>query len=305
MFSFLRVIRFPNLIIIALSQFLVRYCLIIPAFQTQYNYTNYFPSHLSKLQFSLLVLSTVLIAAAGNIINDVFDIYTDDINKPGKNLIGKLISADAAKNLFYVLCSIGIIIGFYLAFKIGKPVMGFIQAFAAGSLWMYSTYYKKKVLAGNILVALLSALVLLLVGFFEPEFYPNIIYLLIYSGFAFAISLIREIIKDMEDLEGDERTQRKTLPVLAGIGRSKIVVLVLLFATVAALAFVLYTFFYHSTVISFWNLVALVEIPFFALTYLVISAREKRDFHFASTFAKLIMIVGVFSLFPFYYFFLR
>ena len=305
MFAYLRLIRFPNLVIIALSQLLVRYCLIIPAYQTQYNYTNYFPSHLSKINFVLLVLSTVLIAAAGNIINDVFDIHTDNINKPGKNLIGKIISAEAAKKVFYFFCFTGIVIGYYLAFKINKPVMGCIHVFAAGSLWMYSTYYKKKVLAGNLMVALLSALVLLLVGLFEPEFYPNIIYLLIYAGFAFAVSLIREIIKDMEDVEGDERTQRKTLPVMAGINRSKIVVMVLVLATMAALAYFLYSYFYRNSIISFWNLVAMVEIPFFALSYLIISAGEKRDFHFASTFAKLIMVAGVFSLLPFYYFFLR
>ena len=305
MISLLRLIRFPNLVIIAISQALVRYCLIIPAYQTAYNNIEIFPAHLSKPDFILLVLSALLIAAAGNIINDVFDVRTDEINNPGKNSIGKFISAEAARRLCYVSWSVGIVIGFYLAFKIEKPVMGFIHVFAAGSLWMYSTYYKKRLLIGNIIIALLSALVLLMVGLFEPEFYPNITYLLIYSGFAFSVTLIREIIKDMEDVDGDERTQCKTLPVIAGIKKSKAVVLILIALTAILIGYILTSYFYGNRVISIWNLFAIFEIPFFGLAYLVITAADKKDLHFASTFTKIIMVLGVFSLFPFYYFFLR
>ena len=305
MISFLRLVRFQNLVIITVSQFLVRYCLIMPAYQTQYNYTELFPNHLSKIEFVLLLLSTLLIAAAGNIINDVFDVRTDEINKPGKNLVGKFISAKKATTLFFVFCTIGILIGFFLAFKINKPVMGFIHVFAAGSLWMYSSYYKKRLLIGNVIVALLSALSLLIVGLFEPEFYPNITYLLIYSGFAFAVSVIREIIKDMEDADGDERSQCKTLPVIAGIKRSKVVLIGIVVLTAAFLAYTLYSYFYDNKQINFWNLIAIFEIPFLALSYLVISAKEKQDFRFASRFAKLMIVFGVFTLLPFYYFFLR
>ncbi len=305
MFSFLRLIRFPNLALIAISQVLVRYCLIIPAYKTAFNYTGIHPTHLTKIDFILLALSTLLIATAGNIINDVFDVRADEINKPGKNSIGKLISAETGKKLYYIFCFIGIVTGLYLAFKIEKPVMGFINVFAAGSLWMYSSYYKKRLLIGNVIIGLLSALALLTVGLFEPEFYANITYLLIYSGFAFALTLIREIIKDMEDLDGDERTQCKTLPVMVGIKKSKTVVLFLIALTAIIIGYILITYFYENKVISFWNLVAMFEIPFLALAYLVISASEKKDFHFASTFTKIIMMLGVFSLFPFYYFFLR
>jgi 4-hydroxybenzoate polyprenyltransferase len=287
------------------SQALVRYCLIIPAYQTAYNNTEIFPAHLTKIDFLLLAFSTLLIAAAGNIINDVFDVRSDEINKPGKNIIGKKVSAENGKRLFFSFSAAGILIGFYLAFKIEKPVMGFINVFAAGSLWMYSSYYKKRMLIGNIIISLLSALALLIVGLYEPEFYPNITYLLIYSGFAFSVTIIREIIKDMEDIDGDERTQCKTLPVVAGIRWSKAVTLFLITLTSVALIYIFVVFFYTNRVISFWNLIAMFIIPFTALAYLVITADEKKDFHFASTFTKIIMVLGVFSLFPFYYFFLR
>src|SRR6185436_13778234 len=115
MIAFLRLIRFQNLLIIAISQFLVRYCLIIPAYLTAYHNTGVFPDYLSKKEFCLLMLATLLVAAAGNIINDVFDVRADEVNKPGKNVIGKLISPAAGRNLFYSLSGIGIVIGFFLA----------------------------------------------------------------------------------------------------------------------------------------------------------------------------------------------
>ncbi len=305
MLFFLKIIRFPNLIIIALSQVLVRYCLIMPAYQAEYNNTEVFPVHLSKIEFLLLIISTLLIAAGGYIINDVFDVRIDEINKPEKNRIGKEISERRATNLFYIFSAIGVMIGFYLAFKINKPVMAFVNVFVAGSLWMYSSYYKKRLLIGNVIIAVLSALSLLVVGLFEPEFYPNIIYLFIYAAFAFALTLIREIIKDIEDIDGDELSQCKTIPILAGSKWTKVVLMVLTVLTAAGMGWILYSYFYDNKVISFWNLIAIVEIPFVALGYLILTASEKKDYHFASTFTKIMMVLGVLSLFPFYYFFLR
>ncbi|MCX6292029.1 MAG: geranylgeranylglycerol-phosphate geranylgeranyltransferase [Bacteroidetes bacterium] len=305
MFAYTRLVRLPNLLIIAVSQALVRYCLVIPAFQTEYNNTGIFPSHLGKIEFVLLVLSTVLIAAAGNIINDVFDVHMDEINKPGKNVIGKMISVGAAKMLFYIFSAAGVIIGFYLSLKIDKPVMGCIPLFAAGSLWMYASYYKKRFLIGNFIVALLSSLSLLLVGLYEPAFYPNLEYLLVYVVFALALSLIREIIKDMEDVDGDERAQCKSLPIIAGIKTTKYILVFLIIVTATLMAYILSKYFYGNKVINFWNLLAIFEIPLVALSYLVVSAEEKKDYHFASTFVKIIMVLGIFSLLPFYYYFLR
>lgn len=102
---FLKLIRLPNLLMMVLTQFLVRYCIIIPAFQTEYNITGEFPDHLSKFDFSLLVLSTILIAAAGYIINDIFDITADEINKPESVVIGKKITEKSALSLPAPQCS--------------------------------------------------------------------------------------------------------------------------------------------------------------------------------------------------------
>lgn len=305
MISFLKLIRFPNLIIIAVTQALVRYCLIMPAFIFEFNHTGAFPTYLSKTGFCLLVLSTLLIAAAGYIINDVYDVNIDEVNKPGKNLIGKRFSDAFAKKLFYIFSSIGIVIGIYLALVIQKPVMAFIQVFAAGSLYMYASQFKRRLLIGNLIVAFLSSLSLLIVGLFEPSIYPNIQYILYYALFAFLVSLTREIIKDIEDLDGDELAQCKSIPVLFGVKWSKAILVTLIAVTMAALSYILWRLFYTNTVISFTTLLGMFLVPFLALTYLVITAREQKDYYYASLFTKGIMIYGLLSMIPFWHYFLK
>ncbi|TAH43695.1 MAG: prenyltransferase [Bacteroidetes bacterium] len=303
--SLLKLIRFSNLCIIALTQVLIRYCIILPAFETESIITGEYPVHLSNLNFALLVFSTLLLAAGGYIINDLFDLETDAINKPNKNIIGKIISVNTARTLFYTLSISGILIGFYLAWKIDTLIMGSIHVFSMASLWMYSSYYKRRFLSGNILIAFLSALSLLIVGLFEPEFYRNFIYLLFYAGFAFMISLIREIIKDMEDLEGDMKTDCKTIPVRLGLSNTKKVVYVLILVTVVLLVAVIYNFFFENKVFNFWMMITMFIIPFVALVSLIRSAEQKKDYYYAGVFTKVIMVGGVLSMLPFYYYFLR
>jgi 4-hydroxybenzoate polyprenyltransferase len=303
--KYLRLIRLPNLVLLALSQFLVRYCIIMPAYKVASNATGQYPAHLNGIEFLLLVFSTVIIAAAGYVINDVFDTSIDEINRPGKNIIGKNISAESGKKIFFIFSAIGVVTGFALAFKIDKPVMGFVHLFSAFSLWIYSAYYKRRLLTGNLIVALLASLSLLIVGLFEPEFYQNIIYLLWYAGFAFTITFLRELIKDIEDVEGDEMAQCKTLPVRFGIRVAKISALIMVIINMALISWILYVYFYDNTVISFWNLLAIFQIPFAALFYLLASAGEKKDYHYASVFTKFIMLYGLLSMSGFWYYFLR
>lgn len=305
MIAFFRLIRFQNLLLIILTQYLLRYFLILPAFTAEYFITGIFPEHLNNFNFAILVFATVMLAAGGYIINDYYDSIIDEINKPEKIIIGKIISEKQAILGYQIVTSIGILLGFYLSYIIEKPVMGFINLFVAASLWMYSTQLKKKLLVGNLVIAFLSALSLLVVGLFEPEFYRNFFYLALYSGFAFLVSLIREIIKDMEDITGDERGQVKSLPVRFGLQKTKAVVIVLTLLTASLLGFTLFKIFYTNTVLSFWNLLILFELPFIALLYLTANASQKKDYHFISQLAKGIMLLGILSLIPFYYYFIR
>ena len=305
MIAFLRIIRLPNLFIIILTQYLLRYCLIMPAFKAEYFVSGVFPFYLSDFNFALLVFSTVLLAAGGYIINDYYDTVIDEINKPENILIGKKLSERQAMLTYRVLTILGVLIGFYLSYVIQKPVMSFVNVFVAASLWMYSSQLKKKLLVGNILIAFLSAMTLVVVGLFEPAFYINFMYIGIYAGFAFMVSLVREIIKDMEDVEGDERGQVKSLPVRFGIRKTKVVAFNLTLLTATLLGYTLYKFFYTNTVFSFWNIFSIFELPFICLLYLVATASEKKDFHYASLFTKGIMLMGILSLIPFYYFFIK
>ena len=305
MLEIFRLIRIPNLLMIALTQVLIHNCLIIPAFRAEYFVSGNFPNHLSDLNLILLIISTLLISAAGYIINDFFDIHIDEVNKPGRNTVGKSISARWAKNMYFLLSLLGVVLGFYVALQIRKPVMGLIPLFAAGSLWMYSSFYKRRLFSGNIIVACLCALSLLIVGLYEPEFYPNISYLLWFVIPAFFFTLIRELIKDIEDIEGDELSQCKTAPIVLGISVTKRIILGLLILVSAYLVYVLYTNFYKNQVISFWYMVGLLLIPIFGLAYLVVTARQKKDFHYASVFSKILMTGGILTIYLFWFYFLR
>ncbi|HNQ61509.1 MAG TPA: geranylgeranylglycerol-phosphate geranylgeranyltransferase [Bacteroidia bacterium] len=304
-FNFFRLIRLPNLCIIALSQILIRYFIILPAFETESIITGEFPAHLSLLDFILLITSTLVIAAAGYIINDVYDIETDQINKPGKNKIGSLLKIKTARRISIILSLTGIVMGFYLAWKIDRWIMGGIHVFSAFSLWMYASQFKKKLLSGNILISILTALSILIVGLFEPEFYRNFIYLALYAAFAFSITLVREIIKDMEDLEGDRQTGCDSIPIRFGLKNSKLIVYGLIIMNMSLLVYVLHYFFASNKVIDFWLLVLMFIIPFVALGTLIKMADVKKDYFYAGIFTKVIMIAGILTMIPLYYYFLR
>ena len=137
------------------------------------------------------------------------------------------------------------------------------------------------------------------------SFYPNILYLLIYGAFAFLLSFAREVIKDVEDIDGDERMQCKTFPIRYGINASKALISIVLAVTAAALGVLLYYLFHESTVVSWWNLLLMFDVPLAGLIYLVISAGERGDFHFASIYLKAYFLMGILSMFPFWYYFLR
>lgn len=198
---FLQLIRWKNLLIVAMTQILVRYSLI---FDT--------PQHGVK-HFTLLVVTTLLIAAGGYIINDYFDVKIDRINKPHKVWIGKTISRRSALLVHQLFSAAGIL----LAFLIGwKAVL--INVLSVWLLWFYASGFKKKPFIGNFVVALLTALVIAEIALvYDPS--NRLIYM--YAVFAFFINLIREIIKDMEDMKGDEAHGAKTIPILYGIHKPK------------------------------------------------------------------------------------
>ncbi|MFM2134758.1 MAG: hypothetical protein RL021_158 [Bacteroidota bacterium] len=305
MLTYLRLIRVPNLVLLALTFYLVRHCIVLPAFQVEYNNTGNYPVHLSDFRFMLLTAATLLVAAAGYIINEVFDVTADAVNRPGTNPFESRLSKGSGRTAFYILGTAGAVMGFVAGADVPAPAIRLIHAFSVLSLWMYSSYYKRRLLSGNLLIALLSGLAVILTGLYETAFYPNMQVLLPFSVFAFMVSLVREIIKDMEDLDGDERMQCKTLPIRFGIRTSKALVLSLLASTVALQTWLLHTWFADSTVVTWWNVLLLFALPLAGLGYLIATGESSKDYHFASLYTKGYMLLGILSILPFWYYFLR
>jgi 4-hydroxybenzoate polyprenyltransferase len=164
--AFIKLIRLPNLIIIVLTQYAIRYGIIYAILNSVSDDVEV-SLLMSNLDFFLLCLSTVMIAAAGYIINDYFDVRVDRVNRPDKIIVGKHLKRRIAMGSHVIINSIAIIIAGYLAYKIGDWKLIFIQLLAAGALWYYSIIFKKQVLIGNIIVALLAALVPFVAGLYE------------------------------------------------------------------------------------------------------------------------------------------
>lgn len=314
--SILRLIRFPNLVIIAATQYAMRYLVMAPLLPAE-SFTLQF----GDFQFTLLVLSTIFIAAAGYIINDYFDTRADLINKPARVVVGVQIGRRVAMILHAMLNIIGIGLGVYLAFYIDLPALSIVFVLATGLLWFYSTNYKRQFLVGNLSVALLTGLVPLMVVLFEIpllnraygqvmlESSASFNYIIAWVGgfsfFAFITTLIREIVKDTEDFEGDMAYGMKTVPIILGTLWTKVLVVALVAFTIFTLVFLLVKFILFSVdpadYISLAYFALLLVIPMLALIVQVIRAKNKQDFRRASGLIKLVMLTGIlYSVMVFY-----
>ena len=310
MLSYLNIIRPVNLVIILLTQSLLRFCVMDTYFGLSLA-TSAFPI----VDFILLVLSTILIAAGGYVINDYFDQQIDQTNKPEKVIAGTTISAINLKRYYIVLTVPGNIIGFYLAIKINYLLLGFIFPVVSIMLWYYSSYYQKKILSGNIMIATLSALVILVLWLFEffalkndPIRFVNVfsqlnhlhVIVLGYAIFAFFVSLIREIAKDAEDLDGDKEGGFKTLPIVYGKKTSKSIIIGFHVFTMLLLGYFQYLLYAHGLMMVFWYVTIAVQTLFLFVLYFVFTAETKKEYHFLSSAYKIIMLAGILSMQLFY-----
>jgi len=302
-----KLIRWSNLLIIALLMFIIRH------FIFQAGLPGLFSLQLDVFNFSLLVLSVVLIAAGGNIINDIYDQETDEINKPHKKIIGTHIS-ETMGWVLYLLCTVfGIGIGYYLAHYFLKDNSFLLfHLISPALLWVYASNLKKTALIGNIVVALLAAFVPLAVLTFEYGAmlltYWDVIQMNVLGNpfqymfdwtfylalFAFITTLIRELIKDIEDVEGDEQTQMKTLAVK--IGREKTtnaaVILSALTAVLLLVSALKFSLFEHNRIaILVYQIIVLIGLIVLSITKLR-KAENKQQFHSISTLWKIIMLLG-------------
>ncbi len=274
--SFLRLIRAGNLLIIVLTQYLVRIFLVGPK--------EDWLRHLTDFRFFLLSLSTVLIAAAGYIINDYYDIKIDTINKPRRVVIGRIMRRRHAMVTHSAFNALGIGLGLLVGLKVAA-----VNLVAAFVLWLYSNQLKRLPFIGNFTVALLTAASLLVIILYAPR---NGFLVVSFAVFAFFISLIREIIKDMEDLRGDATFGCQTLPIVWGIRRTKS----LLYILIGSFLVILFTlsFYLQEWIVFYFSL--FVFLPTAWLTWRLVRADTRKEFGYLSTWCKIIMLSGVLSM---------
>lgn len=234
-------IRWQNLLFIAITQLLFHYCILA----TNISHLALQPQIRQKYLW-LIITASVCIAAGGNIINDYFDINIDRINKPHKIVVDKFISRRWVIFWHLLLSVAGIVCSMYVGMKLNLFWLGLANTICVLLLFVYSASLKKKFLSGNIVIAALTAwtiLVLLLPEYMflthitsAVDVYDKIFRLgVLYAAFSFIISLIREVVKDMEDVEGDRRNGCKTMPIVWGYNASKVFTAVWLVVLIAIL----------------------------------------------------------------------
>lgn len=295
--KFLKLIRYQNLLLLALMQLVFRF---------GYLELIKIPLSLFYWQYSLLVFATVLIAAGGYVINDIFDQETDEVNKPEKAIIGKHISESKAYTIYASLTITGVACGFVLANSVLHPNFAVLFVLIATLLYFYASSLKQIAVVGNIVVAALLAFSVIIIGIFDIV--PNTFdinraqmglafsILFDYAKFAFIINLVREIIKDIEDINGDNSQGIRTLPIIIGTKKTVIIAFILLLIpTLYLFNYINDNLFANDLYYSIFYLLALVIAPMIFCLIKIGNAKEKSDFHFISQLLKWIIFFGILS----------
>ncbi|GJM60205.1 geranylgeranylglycerol-phosphate geranylgeranyltransferase [Persicobacter diffluens] len=271
-----KLIRFNNLLILAFTQILVAIALvgISPASVDLQQWLPLF----------FIVLSTVFIAAGGYVINDYYDVKIDYINRPERVTIGSDISRRKAMFFHFIITGLGILIALILSWK-----TGLIAAFSAFCLWYYSNQLKRMPLIGNLTIAMLTALSLMQVSIYFGQSY---LITGIYAVFAFALTVIRELIKDMEDVEGDKMHGCKTVPILWGMRNTKRLLMV--FITLFILLMMGWMVSTNNVHLNIYFMG--LSLPLILVVIYLLRADTKKHFKNLSLFCKLLMMGGVLSM---------
>lgn len=293
--AFLKLVRWPNLVFIALSQILFYFCIYFPLYQVHQEYMLFW-----------LIIASVFIAAAGYIINDYFDLNIDLVNKPERNVLNTVINRRWAI-LLHILLSFAGIVATALAVSFAKWYLIIANIVCVILLWFYSTSFKRQLLIGNVVISLLTAWTILILFFAQVPFtsafnsnneltskFFRVSFL--YAGFAFVISLIREAIKDIEDRKGDEHYGCNTLPIYAGIRATKIYIGIWIIVLIASLVVLQLYILQFGWLFAVIYSIALIISPLFYLLSCLLKANTTELFTKLSAQTKLIMLAGILSM---------
>ncbi|MBP1677579.1 MAG: UbiA prenyltransferase [Bacteroidetes bacterium] len=311
MSGFLRLIRAYNLLFVAIIQVVIYQVVLVPVLQ---KYGFQIPD--DTLLLVLLVVATVCVAAGGYVLNDYFDVKIDAINRPDKQIVGRSFTRQAAMLMHQIFTAVGILLGLLLAWKLKSFSVAMIYIVVPGMLWFYSATYKRQFMIGNLMVAFMSALVILLVvivklAVLELEYGTLIFETPIpkefyawgggFALFSFLTTWIREIVKDMEDEAGDREMECRTMPIVWGVKRSKIFVYSLIALTISLLVIIERFYISFEGNLTLKYILLMLVAPLVVAVWLVYKAQKPAAYHQVSVLLKVIMLSGVIYSFVFYF----
>jgi 4-hydroxybenzoate polyprenyltransferase len=304
--AFFKLIRWPNLFFIALTQLLFYHWIVLKISITKISLISF------QNEFQLLILASIFIAAAGYIINDYFDLQIDNVNKPDKVVVDTIIKRRWAIMWHWILSAAGILLSAYISIKVSQWSILVFNSLCVLGLWLYSTHFKKKLLIGNILISLLTAWTIIVVYLFSGASLFNLHgwqighlpfdvkrlfkLTMLYAGFAFIVTLIREVVKDMEDMNGDVRFGCKTMPIVWGIPASKVFAAVWMIVCAGSLAIIQLYAWQNGFRFSVVYVVLLIITPLLLLIKNLYRSETAADYHKISNQLKLIMLAGIISM---------
>ncbi|MBP6611123.1 MAG: geranylgeranylglycerol-phosphate geranylgeranyltransferase [Paludibacter sp.] len=309
--QFFKLIRYQNLLFLALIQLLLQQFIVSPILQ-KYGF-EYISADTTLL---LLITATVFIAAAGYVINDYFDLKIDRINKPNEVLVGTVFSKQQAMLIHQTLTAIGVVTGLVLAYNLHSFTLAFLFIVLPGLLWFYSASYKRQFAIGNFIVALMAACSILIVAISSvaelKNNYADLLYQTpipaeIYSwiggfaAFSFLLTLMRELVKDLQDREGDSEVECRTMAIVWGEFKTKLVIYTLTASCIALLIFINQKFISFEGTLTFKYILFGIIVPLLVFCYLLYSANQPQAYKTASRLLKYIMFIGVLYSVVFYF----
>ncbi|OIP02273.1 MAG: hypothetical protein AUJ98_01845 [Bacteroidetes bacterium CG2_30_33_31] len=302
-----KLIRGGNLLFIVLIQYFFKYLILDSLINEKMVFFSGATLASQRILFFLMVLSTVFIAAAGYIINDISDVRADKINKPGENIIGEIISLNLAKTLYYSFNVLGILLGFFCFYFLGKPTLISVQLLMVMLLYLYAVEYQCKSFWGNVMVAFAASMVVLIVWLFE--FYmlliakstyllsDNFSILLIvgFAGFAFLFTLLREWSKDLQDFDGDSAVGCRNLMIKIGMKKGNLMLAIaLIISSILIIVWQILLFLNTNSHLLFTSIYFVLQVLIYTfLLPLILKANGKNDYHKISNGLKLIMAAGM------------
>ena len=302
---YLQLLRVGNLAFLAILLYVMEKWVTVPLLHLEK-----FPEQMPWWVLTLLILSVVCVAAGGYVINDYFDVKIDRINRPDDMVVTRVISREAAMNWFYVLTAIGMVAGLAVAWWARSWNLLFIYIVIPGLLWFYSASYKRMLLVGNLIVAFISALVPLLVAIINADYLKHLysealaytpivgqlfVWLSGFALFSFLLTWAREVVKDIEDVEGDREMECRTMPIVWGEKASKVVVTLLVVATMALIGYLAYfvlPFPMQWSTLTGRFVIFGVMVPLVCVLVLLWFARSKRELHTVQQVLKFAMFLG-------------